>query len=564
MHYGEARLTTPAMLPDIARHLDRNLTQAGLVVQRLRNEKTSSRAHGLVTVSFFEDVIKHNDTFSALLTLDCVMAFTITEDRVRQEQVFKSLSNSHNGMEPWAIRRLLTETTVEASDRRARFVGLETYQQAGGVVMRDLFRNDEGGWLQNPALLQRLVDEKLAAARDVILATGWKWVEAGVEISYQAQQGLLRLKPTGEALSKKDTKLREKLGKDYDDLAEAHDEDDITDEVRARLAELEATIVEMDNRPDKYAAEDIARAGVFVSIDQNGYLACEYGFVRREDAAAVAEDAIEADEDDATGDDDGLEGVDTPSDDEAAEQPGKPLSERLVQDLTSYRTVALRDALAQDFGTAFVAVLHAMCLGLFYHASTRSCLQVSVSDSFPAQAPGLAEWAPAKALDQRHKDWVAKLPRSEGELWQMLVDMTDEDRASLFAHCASRTVNTVRMPKNVFQSRNAALGHANTVAAAVGLDMVRAGWVTTVDAYLGRVTKGHIVEAVREGKGDNAANLIEHLKKDAMAQEAERLLAGTGWLPHALRMPEVAPALPTEELPAFMTEGEGAKQPAAA
>jgi ParB family chromosome partitioning protein len=33
--------------------------------------------------------------------------------------------------------------------------------------------------------------------------------------------------------------------------------------------------------------------------------------------------------------------------------------------------------------------------------------------------------------------------------------------------------------------------------------------------------------------------MIEHLKKGDMAQEAERLLAGTGWLPTLLRTPGV-------------------------
>ena len=46
-----------------------------------------------------------------------------------------------------------------------------------------------------------------------------------------------------------------------------------------------------------------------------------------------------------------------------------------------------------------------------------------------------------------------------------------------------------------------------------------------------------ILEAVREAKGEHAAQLIDHLKKPEMAQEAERLLAGTGWLPEPLRAP---------------------------
>ena len=49
------------------------------------------------------------------------------------------------------------------------------------------------------------------------------------------------------------------------------------------------------------------------------------------------------------------------------------------------------------------------------------------------------------------------------------------------------------------------------------------------------MTKTRILEAVREGAGDRAADLIAHLKKGDMAKEAERLLADTGWLPEPLR-----------------------------
>jgi len=71
----------------------------------------------------------------------------------------------------------------------------------------------------------------------------------------------------------------------------------------------------------------------------------------------------------------------------------------------------------------------------------------------------------------------------------------------------------------------------------VGLDVAAAGWSPTADNYFGRVTKARIVEAVREAKGDAAAQLIEHLKKSAMAVRAEELLAGSGWIPEPLRTP---------------------------
>ena len=54
---------------------------------------------------------------------------------------------------------------------------------------------------------------------------------------------------------------------------------------------------------------------------------------------------------------------------------------------------------------------------------------------------------------------------------------------------------------------------------------------------LGRVTKARILGAVREARGNQAAQLIDHLKKGEMAAKAEELLAGSGWLPEPLRTP---------------------------
>ena len=96
------------------------------------------------------------------MTLDQLMAFTVTADHTRQEQVWDSVARSYN-KEPYLIRRQLTEGAVRAADRRALFIGIEAYEAAGGVVMRDLFQHDDGGWLQDPALLDRLVTEKLQA-----------------------------------------------------------------------------------------------------------------------------------------------------------------------------------------------------------------------------------------------------------------------------------------------------------------------------------------------------------------------------------------------------------------
>jgi ParB family chromosome partitioning protein len=65
------------------------------------------------------------------MKLDQLMAFSISDDHTRQEQVWEIIAQSHN-REPYLIRRMLTEKTVRASDRRVRFVGLDAYLAAGG------------------------------------------------------------------------------------------------------------------------------------------------------------------------------------------------------------------------------------------------------------------------------------------------------------------------------------------------------------------------------------------------------------------------------------------------
>ena len=105
---------------------------------------------------------------------------------------------------------------------------------------------------------------------------------------------------------------------------------------------------------------------------------------------------------------------------------------------------------------------------------------------------------------------------------------------ALLAHCASRTVNALRLP---WDRKPHSLQTAERLASALALDVAK-DWTPTVDSYLGRVTKAHIVEAVAEGVSEDAARRIADKKKPDMAQEAEQLLAGTGWLPAALRTPE--------------------------
>lgn len=477
---------------------------------------------------------------SGEMELDALMAYCLTEDHARQEQVFKQLKKGGNHND-WTVRRMLTEVTVESSDRRVRFVGIDAYAAAGGPIMRDLFR-DDADYLQDPTLLTRLVDDKLTALRDGLLAKGWKWVETAVEVPYEDMHRLRQLQPDGPALTRKQEKQLQTLVGERADLTHRRSRAAMSDKALARLDALNAEITEMRTRPPKFSDRAMARSGVFVSIDHDGNPSIRYGYVRKEDEPKTSKSAKDA------------------AADTEAEVPAS-LSDSLVQDLTSYRTVALRNALAQDFDAAFLAVLHAMCLGIFYRRGNDAALQIRLDQSFPATAPGLAEWGPAKDIDARHAGWTEKLPRAARDLWAALQQMDQQDRSLLFAHCASRSVNAVRLKHN---PREEAIRNAHQIAHAVSLDMIEAGFVTTVDTYLGRVNKARILDAVREAKGGGSVQLIDNLKKGEMATEAQRLLAGTPWLPEPLRLPDADTIAAMgkgeeedgEELPKFLNQEE--------
>ena len=514
------------------------------------------------------------------MTLEQLMAFTVTNDHALQEQVWELLARAYN-KEAYYIRRQLTEGAVRAADKRAQFVGVNTYEAAGGAVMRDLFEHDDGGWLQDPALLDRLVIEKLQAKAETLRAEGWKWIAVAPDFPYGHTAGLCRLDGQTVDLTDEERASHDALKAECDRLEEEYAEvDELPEEVDQRLGEIETALAAFDERPVVYDLAEIARAGVFVSIEGDGDLRIERGYVRPEDEPPV--EPVEGNDGDAAAASEpsgpiqrgvitiGGNGAPEPAT-EAEEDDGlKPLSERLITELTAHRTLALRDALANDPGVAFAAVLHAVCLGAFYRISSGTCLEISAkSASFSAQAPGLADSASAKAIEARHRQWAKQLPKGEDDLWQALVALDGDSQAALFAHCASLSVNAVHEPWNRSPRR---LAHADTLARAVNLDIAAAGWNPTVDNYLGRVPKARILEAVREAKGEASAQLIDHLKKPEMAKEAERLLAGTGWVPEPLRTSDAQTAevdgdseAGAEALPAFLADGEddGAVDPTA-
>ncbi len=471
------------------------------------------------------------------LALDQLMAFAITEDHARQEAAYERLSHNRDAS---TIRRMLTETNVAATDRRAIFVGAEAYTEVGGTILRDLFTEDRGGYFEDVALLDMLVVAKLGREANALMeAEGWKWAQ--VHLDYPHSHGLRRTYPEVVDLSAEDQAALDAAKGEFDSLTAQHESaEELPDEVDARFGELEAEIERLEAKRQAYDPTAVARCGAFVILNHDGTVRIERGFVRAEDEKPEPEthDASVEGEGGHTVNEDGgiapngeaggesLDGEDEDGDGH------KPLSDILIRDLTAHRTLGLRLALSEQPDVAIVAVTHALAAQIFYRGADAHVLDIRpVSTVLASHADGIEDTKAGGAWADHHARWAAQMPRDVADLWAFVVELDHDSRMALFAHCVALTVNAVKLP---MERKPRAMVTADRLAEAVSLDMT-AHWIPTARTYLGRVTKPHILAAVREAVSGEAADRMTEMKKQAMAEAAEQLLVGTGWLPALMR-----------------------------
>lgn len=450
------------------------------------------------------------------LTLDQLMAFAVSEDHARQLQVFETYAQAH----PSAIRRAMTEKTVQADDRRVRFIGVEAYVAAGGAVIRDLFTEDRGGYLSDVALIDELVAAKLSdIAQDIQEAEGWKWAQW--RLDYPHGHGLRRVWPKPVPVSDEQQAQRDA----YNALCEEWGGvEDLPTEIEARLSALEA---ELEEPAEAFAAQDLARAGVWVILGYDGEPRIERGLVLPEDEVV----ATAPDEEDGEAEGDDADDEPAPASEEPEGDARAPLSAKLIADLTAHRSAGLRLALANDPDLALLALTHVLALCTFQGVGRASCLTIQATSTFlPEHGEGVKTSPAYEALETRFGQWARQVPEDPAAMWDFIVGLDADSRASLLAFCVGRTVDAVK----AFGGRGAALAHAEVLATAASLDMT-AFWQPTAERYLSRVTKAHVLAATSEAVSPDTAQRLSGLKKVDLVAAAEPDLVKARWLPTLLR-----------------------------
>lgn len=457
--------------------------------------------------------------------LEQAQAFALTDDRKAQERVFESMPDYSR--RPDAIRRALTEGEIPATDKRVMLVGLKAVADAGGAIRRDLFDAEDHGYVQDPALLDRLVSEKLATAAEAVKAEGWSWVSVAADFSYEEKSRFDRVFPDRVRLPKKKAALLRKLTAQYDNLAEKLEANEHDARAQAAIVKVQTRIEALEALTIKWPSKALSKAGAVITIAHDGSLEILRGLVRPEDKR-VAKKAAQR-------------GGKAAADDPAAGFPAC-----LIADLTAQKSAAITVELARKPDIALAAVVHAMALHVHYRASFEPALKLVASPVFPETQIANPDQCPAiQAYAADCESWGDRLPGDPKALWSWCLVQNRDTLVDLLAHLAACTVDAVvREPDQASSSR---VLHAQEIAQALSVDMT-AWFSPTAENYFGRVSRTHIIDAYKQATTHDVAPAWLKLKKPELAERVAKALAPTGWLPVPVRIAPAANDSPAKAL----------------
>ncbi|MGE8230282.1 ParB N-terminal domain-containing protein [Stenotrophomonas hibiscicola] len=481
------------------------------------------------------------------VTLDQLMALAITDDHAAQESAFYDAPAWQR--QPSALRDRLTEREIDGYRHPlVRFVGLDSYETAGGGIRRDLFaEGDAGVYLTDAALLERLAQDKLAGIAAEVKAEGWAWVDATPAVTHADLHAFQRAprerrEPTkreAARIEKLQTKLHE-LAAAVDDALDADDEEE-ADALQEEGEALGEQLQALEDGLQEYGPTVKAAAGAIVTTDRNGQAVIYRGLLREAEAKALR--TLERLRQ-------GFSGEDAGNDDEGedGDSEGQPktaaMSDRLAQRLSAHRTAALQIEVARHPQVALAALVHGMVQTVLqggYHGHDLPLgVSLKVQDRLEGMAPDWPESPAAVALREFQQVAGEALPEDSAELFAALLAKSQDELVRLLAVCVAVTVDVVT-PRTTRQQPGEEL------AQAVRLDMA-AWWKPTNEGYFRHVPKAAILEAVERFAPSHVTRLAK-LKKADIASEAERLADGTGWMPAIFKAegPDATQAEPQEQ-----------------
>jgi ParB family chromosome partitioning protein len=452
------------------------------------------------------------------LDLEAMMAFAVTDDHERQVQVFESL-HKNNRHANW-IRQALTTDELPSNDRLVRFVTLKAYEKAGGPVRVDLFSDQKCAYVQDVALLRSLaqakLDKKVAQVKD---EEGAAWAEGRLDCDYSERNAFGRVGIVRKEPSAKVAKQLAALQSEMSALQESGSEEDDYQ----RLDVIQDQIEEIEHSLEKPDPRAVKLAGILLTVEHDGRVEITRGLIRAEDKKALKALAKSPEV--------GAGSVAVEPSNEG--DVGGSLSGALRLNLSAQFTAGLQARLDASPSVALRALAATLWVGASANYLSRGEFPVTVRGTPPnlrSHAEGIEAGPACVALAASHAAWETRIGVDKN-VFATLSAWPDTDVIALLAHCTALNTDVI--------GQGGPTEDAVALANAVALDM-RDFWQPSGDAFLKRVPKGIILDALREVNPALDLTPFEKAKKGELIAMAEPILVAAKWIPAPLRCKEVA------------------------
>lgn len=479
------------------------------------------------------------------ISLDVAKAYATTPDLERQRWVFEQLASSYSANHPDSIRRMMTQATVSAGDRRARFVGEEAYVAAGGRIERDLFSDESAARWLDVALLERLAAEKMdTLASQAVGETGLAFVRPTLDswVGYAQLEGLRRVPLDMPELNDHEIAAIDAMQEEIDSLALVLDDEDADEAARAKA---EAQIDELTARIDAIALkrpvlDDALKTevGTFLLLDERGNPCLDTGYYREvaDDEPAAVGNEPEAEPAPPT------------------ERKTAGLPQRLADELAIQRRDILAVHVAADPVLALDLAIFLMIdreTGYWHEKSGSSLTAAPPADPVagfrtPDAAATVARERANEALD---RSWT--LAGTQAARFDAFRALAQETRTAWLGYAVAATLEA-----SLGLAGGRACAFHDHLGALLGIDVAQ-WWRPTGANYFDRVPKSVALAALAEVGGASLAERYAKSKKAELSQSCERLFAGEiiaeaevkeaalAWVPEAMRFVP-APDIPAE------------------
>ena len=455
------------------------------------------------------------------ITLDVAKAYATSPNHERQMLVWNELSNSWQGNQPDAIRRMITNSAIRSSSPIARLATEADYMAAGGRIERDLFTEDSTETWIDPEIAQRIAGEKLQVfATEVAAGSGYAWVRPVLEtrVPYSASEELhqVHLDPaplTNEEQTEADSLLETIATLEAESEELDHEDEAAAADFQERWNAATGAYDALTDKPPVIPDEIKSNLGCFVIISADGTPVVDGGLysdkpVQRRKVAAQPE---------------GTGGAGEPAEDNTP----KPLSQKLVEELAVQRRDILAINLASNPAIALDFMIFAIADGGRGYGSQAHGTTIrapSASHDFGSYPASPAHTLMADVRETLDTSWTEHDYTTQR--FAAFSALDDDAKAGWLAWCVARSLEaSIGAPRKSGQMGPDQIDLHDDLAALMAINPA-SHWRPTAANYFDRVSKQTLLAHVGEVGGPTMAASFMGSKKGDLSASCERLFAG--------------------------------------